>query len=167
MSSIEQAKSASIIDGHHIDSDSDIRQYLTFILDNEEYGFPIKSVMEIRGWEEPTRVPDCPHYVKGVINIRGIVVPVINLREKLSMSHKDSNKFTVTIVVQVMGTEGDDKTRVVGFVVDAVSEVYNFQESDLQSVPENTTIEKRYIKNLVVSDNNILILLDPNELLDE
>jgi len=140
-------------------------QYLTFILDNEEYGLPILSVMEIRGWEEPTRVPDCPVHVKGVINIRGIVVPIIDLREKFSMPKKEYTPFTVTIVVQI--EDEKNEKRVVGFVVDGVSEVYNFKPEQLKEVPQETTIEKKYIENLSVIDDQIIILLNPENMLEE
>ena len=140
-------------------------QYLTFILDNEEYGLPILSVMEIRGWDQPTRVPDCPMYVKGVINIRGLVVPIIDLREKFSMPSKEYNRFTVTIVVQIK--DKNDSKRVVGFVVDAVSEVYNFKPGQLKPVPQETTIDQKYIDNLSVVDDKIIMLLNPENMIED
>lgn len=140
-------------------------EYLTFTLDSEEYGFPILSVIDIRGWEEPTRVPNCSPEMKGIINIRGAIVPIIDLREKFNMEPKPYTKLTVTIVVKVECEDG--KERVIGFIVDAVSDVHKLSEDNLKPAPNETTINKKYISNIGVSNEKIIVLLKPNELSDD
>jgi len=143
-------------------SKTNYSEYLTFVLDNEEYGLPILSVIDIRGWEEPTRVPNCPIEMKGIINIRGNIVPIIDLREKFGMNKKDYNKFTVTIVVKIK--DRSDNEKVIGYVVDGVSDVYKFEASSIKPAPESSTINKSYISSLAVVNEKIIILLKPSNL---
>lgn len=121
------------------------KEFLTFRLSQEEFAVEILRVQEIRGWEEPTPLPSVPPYVKGVVDLRGNVVPIIDLREKfvLPVSY---NGTTVVIVVHVMTTQGE---RVVGLVVDAVSDVYTFNLDELQPAPDiSTSIDSQYIVGL-------------------
>src|ERR1700744_2747257 len=107
-------------------------QYLTFVCGGEEYGVEILRVQEIKGWEHVTRVPYAPSYVLGVMNLRGMIVPVIDLRARLNLEKKSFDASTVVIVVRVQSARGE---KTVGIVVDAVSEVYSVQAEDIKSLP--------------------------------
>ena len=108
-------------------------QFLTFILDGEEYGIDILQVQCIQGWDRATPIPNTPDYVLGVINLRGAIVPIIELRRRLEMVSKPFDSTTVVIVLKV-SMQGKDCT--IGIVVDAVSEVYNIAEDALQQAPD-------------------------------
>lgn len=165
-------QSMSMNEGYHVDdSQTDSKQYVTFYLDNEEYGFPIHAVMEIRGWETPTFVPNLPSYVKGVINIRGQVVPILDLRDKLSLTPKSPDKLTVIVVLQLTAPD-TDKSHLLGLIVDAVSGVQNISYPELSTAtPDAEMMDEEHssdlIKRLVISEDKILLLLDPNKLVDD
>src|SRR5271170_4619992 len=111
----------------------DVQQYLTFMLAGEEYGVDILRVQEIKGWDRATRIPHTPDYVLGVINLRGAVVPILDLRRRFGLEATDFGPTTVVIVVRVMSGRGE---RTVGVVVDAVSEVYNVDAADTKPPPD-------------------------------
>jgi purine-binding chemotaxis protein CheW len=139
-------------------------QYLTFFMDAEEYGVDILSVQEIRGWERATAIPNAPAHIRGVLNLRGTVVPIVDLRQRFGMPAIDYGPTTVVIVLKVNDT--DKGTRVVGIIVDAVSDVHNFKLSDIQSSPEMADNENTaYLKGLASIGENMVILLDINRLL--
>ncbi len=146
------------IDGH-----DDIHQYLTFIMANEEYGVDILSVQEIRGWEATTQIPNAPSYVKGVINLRGTIVPIIDLRQRFGITQLDYGPTTVVIVVKVtLETEH----KVIGIVVDAVSDVFSIDEVDVRAAPDfGSDTDIRFIKGLANVQDKMIILLDINTLL--
>jgi purine-binding chemotaxis protein CheW len=104
-------------------------QFLTFTLDNEEYGIEILKVQEIKGFSKITPIPNAPHYVKGVVNLRGSVVPIVDLRSRFSMQPREYDQFTVIIVVNL-------GTKVVGLVVDTVSDVLTIPASQVAETPE-------------------------------
>ncbi len=108
------------------------KEFLTFVIGHEEYAVEILRVQEIRGWQEPSPLPNVPDFIKGVVNLRGTVVPIIDLRKKfhLEVSYDDT---TVVIVVHVITSTGE---RIVGLVVDAVSDVHSFDVSKLQPAPD-------------------------------
>jgi len=108
-------------------------QYLTFIMAGEEYGVDILAVQEIRGWESATPLPNSPPHIKGVINLRGTIVPIIDLRQCFGMDAIDYTAITVVIVLKVNTDDGD---RVMGIVVDAVSDVYALTEGDMRPAPD-------------------------------
>ncbi len=108
-------------------------QYLTFVCGGEEYGVEILRVQEIKGWEHVTRVPYAPPFVLGVMNLRGMIVPVIDLRTRLNLEKRNFDASTVVIVVRVQSSRGE---KTVGIVVDAVSEVYSVQSESIKQVPE-------------------------------
>lgn len=146
------------------DVDGMADQYLTFMLDGEEYAVEILQVQEIKGWDTATPVPNTPDYVLGVINLRGAVVPVIDLRRHFNLEATVFDTTTVIIVVKVAGEESD---RTVGIVVDAVSEVYRFQRSDVQPPPElGSTINTEFVRGLVAVDDKMVILLETNRLIN-
>ena len=107
-------------------------QYLTFFCDNEEYGVDILRVQEIRGWSKATAIPNTPEYMRGVINIRGTIVPIIDLRMRLNLEVADYDRTTVVIVLRI---EVGGRDRIVGIVVDGVSDVYNLLDSQMKPSP--------------------------------
>ncbi len=133
-------------------------QYLTFILAGEEYGIDILRVQEIRGWESATNIPNTPDFILGVINLRGAVVPIIDLRSRFGLESIEFSKTTVVIVVKIEDKEGD---RIMGIVVDAVSEVYNISEDMLREAPDlGGAINTDFVKGLATVDEKMIILLN-------
>lgn len=121
------------------------KEFLTFRLGNEEYAVEILRVQEIRGWEKTTPMPNVPSFVKGVVDLRGTVVPIIDLREKFHLD-VTYDATTVVIVVHVLTAQGE---RVVGMVVDAVSDVHTLDMDELQPAPDVTTsVENQFILGL-------------------
>ena len=139
-------------------------EYLTFILDNEEFGVDILCVQEIKVWTPVTEIPDTPDYLKGVVNLRGVIVPIVDLRERFNRNAKDYDATTVVIILRAVI---DDKTVVVGIVVDAVSEVYKVEPDAINPPPDfGSHIDSRFIKGMASIDEKIIILLDSEKLLD-
>ncbi len=135
-------------------------EYLSFTLGNEHYGVDILKVQEIRGYDAVTRVPDAPDYIKGVINLRGTIVPVIDLRLKLRLDEARYDAFTVMIVLNV-------EDRVVGIVVDSVSDVIPLNADQIRPTPEfGAAVDTRFISGIGTQDDRMLILLDIETLLD-
>lgn len=140
-------------------------QYLTFMLAGEEYGLDILRVKEIKGWSSVTPMPNMPIYVLGVINLRGTIVPVIDLRKRFELDSVPFDQTTVVIVVKVDDNQGSERT--MGMVVDAVSEVYSLAQADLKPAPDfGGAISTESIKGLATLDDKMLILLDVDELMN-
>jgi len=140
-------------------------QYLTFMLAKEEYGVDILRVQEIKGWEGVTPMPNLPDYILGVINLRGTVVPIIDLRKHFDMESIPFNEKTVVIVVKVNDEEHGERT--MGMVVDAVSEVHNVADSELKPAPDfGGTISTESIKGLATMEDRMLIMLDIDHLMN-
>ena len=140
------------------------KEFLTFILDNEEFGVDILSVKEIRVWTPVTEIPDTPDYLKGVINLRGVIIPIVDLRQRFNKSAKD---YSATTVVIVLRTEVNDKEQMVGIVVDAVSEVYKVEPKDIREAPDfGSGIDTRFLTGMVTIDEKIIILMNSEKLLD-
>ncbi|MBD9368271.1 chemotaxis protein CheW [Xanthomonas sp. XNM01] len=134
-------------------------EFLTFTLGDEHYGVDILKVQEIRGYDAVTRVPDAPEYIKGVINLRGTIVPVIDLRLKLRLEAR-YDTFTVMIVLNV-------EDRVVGIVVDGVSDVVPLAQEQIRPTPGfGAAVDTRFISGIGTIDERMLILLDIETLLD-
>ncbi|NCT85479.1 MAG: chemotaxis protein CheW [Comamonadaceae bacterium] len=131
----------------------DARQFLTFRVGAEEYGLDILRVQEIRSYEPPTRVANAPAFIKGVVNLRGVIVPILDLRIRLGQAG-EVNAFTVVIVLNVAG-------RVVGIVVDSVSDVLELGEDEIKPRPEvPAAMDARFITGLGKIGERMLILLD-------
>jgi purine-binding chemotaxis protein CheW len=129
-------------------------EFLTFRLGAEEYGIDILRVQEIRSYEEPTRIANAPHFIKGVVNLRGVIVPVVDLRIKLNCEKVEYNGFTVVIVLNVHG-------RVVGAVVDSVSDVLELAGDLIKPAPEmNSTVDTDFITGIASVGERMLILMD-------
>lgn len=138
-------------------------KYLTFSLAGEEYGIGILKVKEIIGMLPITVVPQTPSYIKGVINLRGKVIPVIDLRLKFSMDAAEYTERTCIIVVEIM-TSG--RTILMGIVVDSVSEVLNIKAADIEATPSfGTKLDTEYILGMAKAGGSIKILLDIDKIL--
>ena len=141
----------------------DAEQFLTFIMAGEEYGVGILCVQEIRGWEPATPLPNAPAHIKGVINLRGTIVPIIDLRQCFGMDSIEYTAITVVIVLKVNTEKG---VRVMGIVVDAVSDVYTLAEEDMRPAPDvGGSAKADIIRGLVNVDGKMVILLDIDKLL--
>ena len=154
-----------ILENTFEDTDGEGGQYLTFILADEEYGVEILRVQEIRGWTKVTPMPNQPSYLRGVINLRGNIVPIIDLRERFGIESMEYGATTVVIVIRV---ESEGSERIMGIVVDAVSEVYTVNDSDRQPPPDlGNAIDEQFVNGLVSVDEKMVILLDVDLLLNE
>ncbi len=134
-------------------------QYVTFLLGNETYGISILKLNEIIAYQEGTTIPNVPGFIKGVLNLRGTVVPVIDLRERFSMEKKEYDQFTVIMILDVSG-------RIMGLIVDAVSDVITLGKESIKPRPNfSTSISLEFIQGMGVKDNKFIILLDVDKLL--
>lgn len=135
------------------------REYLTFRLDQEEYGIDILKVQEIRGYEQPTRIANAPAFIKGVVNLRGTIVPIVDMRLKFNCAQADYNSFTVVIILNL-------RDRVVGIVVDSVSDVMELSAENVRSAPDvESAIDNGCILGLGSVGERMLILLDIEKLM--
>jgi purine-binding chemotaxis protein CheW len=133
-------------------------QYLTFQLAGQTYGVEILRVQEIKGWEKPTRLPHSPEHVQGVINLRGAVVPILDLRRRFGLGETEYGRTTVVIVVKVDGARGE---LTAGIVVDAVCEVCNIGAEALRPPPEvGSAIDSDFVRGLAIVGDGMLVLLD-------
>ena len=140
-------------------------KYLTFTLENEEYGIGILKVKEIIGMMSITSVPRTPEFVKGVINLRGKVIPVLDLRLKFNMGEIPYTDRTCIIVVEI---DSDCATVLIGIVVDAVSEVLNIKESNIEDTPTfGTSLNTDYILGMAKTEGSVKILLDIDKVLNQ
>lgn len=139
-------------------------QYLTFMLADEEYGVDILRVQEIKGWDTVTHIPNTPDYMKGVLNLRGTIVPIIDLRARFGLERIDYGPMTVIIVVRV---ESGNKQRTMGIVVDGVSDVYDVPRNQLQATPDfGGPVDSNFIKGIATLNETMVILLDVDFLLN-
>ena len=129
------------------------REYLTFRLGEEEYGIDILKVQEIRGYEQPTRIANAPSFIKGVVNLRGVIVPIVDMRLKFGLGSAEYNDFTVVIILNL-------GARVVGMVVDAVSDVMELSPDQIRDTPEiDSVVDSSYITGLGPLNDRMLILI--------
>jgi purine-binding chemotaxis protein CheW len=141
-------------------------QLLTFIVDGEEYGVDILRVQEIRSWSNPMPIPNTPHYIKGVINIRGDVVAIADLRERLGLPRLDYGATTVVVVLRV-GGGSHDRERVMGVIVDAMSDVTTVPQAAIKAPPAfKSTHEGSVAKGIVTLDNKMITILDVDRIFD-
>jgi purine-binding chemotaxis protein CheW len=134
-------------------------QYLTFILGEEHYGVDILRVQEIKGYTTVTRIPNTPPYIKGVLNLRGAIVPIVDLRAKFSMDAVEPTMFTVIVVVVVRG-------RIMGIIVDAVSDVLDIANKDIQPPPEfGSTVDVSFVKGIGKCGERLVTILDIDHVL--
>lgn len=144
---------------HAIGDDTGGEEYLAFTLGREEYGIDILKVQEIRGYETVTRIANAPDFIKGVINLRGIIVPIVDLRIKFQLDRVEYNQYTVVIILNLMD-------RVVGIVVDGVSDVLSLTQDQIRPSPEfAVTMSTEYLTGLGALGERMLILVDIERLL--
>jgi len=146
----------------HVDAVAPLAQnneFLSFKLGHEEYGIDILKVQEIRSYEAVTRIANAPDFIKGVVNLRGTIVPVVDMRIKFKLSDVSYDQFTVVIVLNIAG-------RVVGMVVDAVSDVMTLTAEQIRPAPSfSSTFDNDYILGLGTVDQRMLILVDIERLM--
>ena len=136
-----------------------VNEFLTFRLGKEEYGIEILKVQEIRGYDSITQIANAPEFIKGVVNLRGIIVPIIDMRIKFKLGNADYDQFTVVIILNVAG-------RVMGIVVDGVSDVLTLEAEQMRPTPEfGSVIDTEYIMGLGTVEERMLILIDIEKLM--
>ncbi|MDX9706690.1 MAG: chemotaxis protein CheW [Azospira sp.] len=136
-----------------------VSEYLTFRLGNEEYAIDILKVQEIRGYERPTAIAHAPSFIKGVINLRGIIAPIVDLRIKFGLGTVEYTPFTVVIILNVA-------QRVIGIVVDSVSDVISLASEQIRQAPDfSASFDTRYILGLASVDERMLIVTDIERLM--
>ena len=134
-------------------------EFLTFRLGVEEYGIEILKVQEIRGWEQPTMIANAPEFIKGVINLRGTIVPIVDMRIKFNLGNVEYNELTVVIILAVAG-------RVVGMVVDSVSDVLMLPREQVKPAPQFATdVDTSYINGIGTAGERMLIMMDIEKLM--
>ena len=139
-------------------------QYLTFFLGDVEYGVDILKVREIRSWQPVTQIPNTPDYVLGVTNLRGIVVPLVDLRLRFSLDKAEFDATTVVIIVKVGHENGQ---RIVGMVVDAISDVYDIKEEDMRTAPDfGGAVDTEFIKGLATIEDEMVVILNVDMLIN-
>jgi purine-binding chemotaxis protein CheW len=134
------------------------QEYLAFTLGKEEYGLDILKVQEIRGYETVTRVANAPEFVKGVVNLRGIIVPIVDMRIKFKLGEPTYDQFTVVIILNISG-------RIVGMVVDSVSDVITLTPDQVKPAPDMGALNSNYLIGLGTLDERMLILIDIDRLM--
>ena len=134
-------------------------EYLTFTLGKEEYGIDILKVQEIRGYEAVTRIANAPAFIKGVINLRGVIVPIVDLRIKFNLGEPSYDQFTVVIILNI-------GKRVMGIVVDGVSDVIQLNADSLHPAPEfGSILDTRYLLGLGTVEERMIIMVDIERLM--
>ena len=134
-------------------------EFLTFTLGDEEYAIDILKVQEIRGYEPPTMIANAPPFIKGVINLRGIIVPIVDMRIKFKLGAAEYTPFTVVIILNVA-------SRVIGMVVDSVSDVLSLAPAQIRSAPDfSASFDTKYILGLATIDKRMLIVTDIAQLM--
>ena len=137
----------------------DVQEYLSFILSDEHYALDITSVKEIRGYEKVTPIANAPAFIKGVLNLRGDIVPIIDLRIKFNIPNPTYNEFTIVIMLHV-------HNRVIGIVVDGVSDVVRLTEDEVRPPPDFGVIfDSRFLKGLATVDDRMIILVNIEQLI--
>ena len=138
-------------------------QYLTFILDNEEYAVDIHRVLEIKGWDRVTRIPNTPEFVQGVINLRGAIVPIVDLRQRFNLEKLEYGPTTVVIILRVRGRDSDCT---MGIVVDAVSDVYSIAQEQKREIPQSfSSSVMESVRSIATVNERMVIMLDIDHLL--
>ena len=152
----------NLVGGTEIDPNAE--QYLTFMLAGEEYGVDILRVQEIKGWNAVTQIPNTPQYIRGVINLRGTIVPIIDLRLRFNMPALEYGPTTVVIVLRV---ESSNNSRIMGIVVDGVSDVYNIPNGDIKPSPDfGCGVKIDFVRGLATVDEKMVIVLNIDSMLN-
>jgi purine-binding chemotaxis protein CheW len=152
----------------NVNADERNHQILTFLLGDEIYGLDILRAQEIKGWERTTLIPNTPPFVKGVINLRGAIVPVIDLRERFGMSSVSYDETTVVIIVRTFTGENEQTEKIMGWVVDGVSDVHSIDTTQLQAAPASghNELSGDFVKGLATIDEKMVIVLNIDKLIE-
>jgi len=149
----------------HHESEKEFKELLTFFMAGEEYGVDILRVQEIKGWDTVTNIPNTPEYIRGVINIRGSIVPIIDMRLRFRLEKKEYDETTVVIVLNVVNEGKNDRT--MGVVVDGVSDVYNVPIENLKASPDfGTAVDTEFVTGLATIDEKMIIVLNIDHMLN-
>lgn len=142
-----------------------VQQFLTFALASEDYGINILKVREIKGWKPVTRIPNSAAYVLGILNMRGTIVPVLDLRMRFQLENVEYNATTVVIILAV---ETEINKRTIGIVVDSVSDVLDVQHEDMKAAPDfGAKIDTRFMDGIAAVGDRMVMILDIDKLLSE
>jgi len=163
MQNVEQNRTDLNLNDAVLGVSEELGQYLTFTLGGEDYAIDILRVMEIKGWESVRPLPNTPEYVKGVMDLRGQIVPVVDLRARFFMESVDYTPTTVTVILSI---ESHGNLSVIGVVVDSVSDVLEVAQPQIQSAPNlGLHINVCYMSGMVIHDSKMIVLLDIDKLL--
>jgi purine-binding chemotaxis protein CheW len=161
METTTSAEAETVMENSHenIHGSDGMNQYLTFNVAGEQYGVDIMAVREIKGWTETTRLPGSPHCMRGVINLRGAIIPIFDLRVRFNMDQTEANARNVVVILAV-------GSRNIGVLVDAVSDILSASPEEIRPAPDSSEkIEKSYISGLISSQDRMVVLLDISKLL--
>lgn len=137
------------------------KQFVVFKLDEEEYGIDIMNVKEIGTYQEPVKVPNCPNFIEGIVNYRGDVIPIVNLKKRFNLNELNINKNTRLIIINV-----SDKQ--VGFVVDEASQTVILNEEDIEKTPDIiTSVDSEYITGVGKKEDRLILLINLEKVLTE
>ncbi len=135
------------------------QQFLTFTLGEAEYGVDIMMVREVKGWTDTTRLPNTPDYIRGVLNLRGIIIPIFDLRARFSGTLTEPDAKHVVTILAV-------ETRTIGILVDTVSDILTVGTADIKPAPEtDSNLDKRFVSGLIAVETRMVVLLDISRLL--
>ena len=149
-----------LIDINDIEEDTQKGKYLTFVLDNESYGIGINNVTEIIGIQPITLIPELPDYIKGIINLRGKIIPVMDVRLRFKKSFREYNDRTCIIVVDINDLS-------IGLIVDSVSEVLIILDQDIVPPPNLNKVSNKYIRGIGKVDKEVRLILDCDKLIND
>ena len=154
------AGQTSMVAANSSDLDTHTAQFITFSVGDEEFGIDIVTVREIKGWAETTSLPNTPTFMRGVLNLRGTIVPIYDLRARFGLGQTQATTNHVIVIVAV-------SDRIIGILVDAVSDILSISGEDVRAVPEmGAPIDQRFLTGLVTVDNRMVALLEPEQLFD-
>ncbi|NBO17619.1 MAG: purine-binding chemotaxis protein CheW [Proteobacteria bacterium] len=138
----------------HSAASSETQQFLTFTVGQEEYGVDIMMIREVKGWSDTTRLPNSPTYVRGVLNLRGIIIPIFDLRARFSGELTQATEKHVVVIIAV-------GNRIMGLLVDTVSDILTVAQSDIKPAPENNGgMEAMFVSGLIAVEGRMVVLLD-------
>ncbi|WP_297417587.1 chemotaxis protein CheW [Clostridium sp.] len=149
-----------MIDIVETDEDTQKGKYLTFVLDNESYGIGINNITEIIGIQPITLIPELPDYIRGIINLRGKIIPVMDVRLRFKKAFREYNDRTCIIVIDINELS-------IGLIVDSVSEVLNIPDQDIIPPPNLNKISNKYIRGIGKIDNEVKLILDCDKLIND
>lgn len=142
-------------------SDEDLREYLSFQVGQEDFAVDINSVVEIKAWSKPTRLPNVPSYLLGIINVRGVILPIFDLKGRFGLGKTEVNQKKVIVFITSKG-------RTLGVLVDGVSDIIKVTEADVQPAPNvEGEIKDEFINGLVGANGKMLVLLDTEKLFED